>query len=63
MMLSRFKGRHDMLLALLVLTVSELFSGTFSFVALVSNGRSCTRVDVDSTLVYRNVCAMSLLNY
>jgi hypothetical protein len=63
MMLLMFKGRYDMLLAILVLTVCELFSGTLSFVTLVSNGRSCTRLDVDSTLVYRNVCAMSLLNY
>lgn len=63
MMLLRVNGRYDVLLAILVLTVSELFSGTHCFVTLVSNGRSCTRLDVDSTLVYRNVCATSLLIY
>lgn len=55
MMLLRFNGRYDMLLAILILSLSELFSGTLSFVTLVSNGRSCNRLDIDSTLVYRNV--------
>lgn len=62
MMLLRLNGRYDVLLAFLVLTVGKFFNGTLSLITLVSNGRSCIKLDVGSTLAYRDVCSMSLLN-